>query len=179
MHTWAGLLHSALFVLGLAVSSAFAQGAPATLDSGAVVRLTWREQPRRIGRLLTPLLLPVSWPPLQVRLSFGRGVQVHQRIGESGSSPWLTRRTRGAHRGRSWSRSARTRASSVCGSRQPGTLDRRARGWCNHVCRPERRRRRLDRTELRAMDTGTFSWRSGAPVSLLRTKAGNVSRSKR
>jgi hypothetical protein len=29
------------------------------------------------------------------------------------------------------------------------------------------------------MDTGTFSWRSGAPVSLLRTKAGNVSRSKR
>jgi hypothetical protein len=55
MHTWAGPLHSALFVLGLAVSSAFAQGAPATLDSGAVVRLTWREQPRRIGRLLTPL----------------------------------------------------------------------------------------------------------------------------
>jgi hypothetical protein len=46
-----------LFMLGLAVSPAFAQGAPVTqaLDSGAVVRLIWRERPARLGRLLAAL----------------------------------------------------------------------------------------------------------------------------
>jgi hypothetical protein len=46
-----------VFILGLAATPALAQGAPLTqlVDSGAVVRLTWRERPTRVGRLLAPL----------------------------------------------------------------------------------------------------------------------------
>jgi hypothetical protein len=47
----------AVFILGLAAPPAGAQGAPVThpLDSGTVVRLSWRERPSRIGRLLARL----------------------------------------------------------------------------------------------------------------------------
>jgi hypothetical protein len=46
-----------LFISGLSITPALAQGAPVTnpVDSGAVVRLTWREGPVRIGKLLTTL----------------------------------------------------------------------------------------------------------------------------
>ena len=46
-----------LFISGLSITPALAQGAPVTVpvDSGAVVRLTWREKPIRIGKLLATL----------------------------------------------------------------------------------------------------------------------------
>jgi hypothetical protein len=49
--------YGGVFILSLTITPALAQGAPVThpLDSGAVVRLTWRERPTRIGKLLAPL----------------------------------------------------------------------------------------------------------------------------
>ena len=46
-----------LLILGSTVGPAVAQRAPITIpvDSGAVVRLTWRERPARIGKLLAKL----------------------------------------------------------------------------------------------------------------------------
>jgi hypothetical protein len=47
----------ALLILGFLASSLAAQQVPVSqpLDSGTVVRLGWREGPKRIGRLLAPL----------------------------------------------------------------------------------------------------------------------------
>jgi hypothetical protein len=47
----------ALLIFGFAASSLAAQQVPVSqpLDSGSVVRLAWREGPKRIGRLLAPL----------------------------------------------------------------------------------------------------------------------------
>jgi hypothetical protein len=49
--------HWVVFIPLLTVTPALAQGVPIShpLDSGSVVRLIWREQPTRIGRLLAPL----------------------------------------------------------------------------------------------------------------------------
>ena len=60
--------YGGVFILGLTMTPALAQGVPVThpVDSAAVVRLTWREGPARIGKLLAPLL-PASYSVVYCR----------------------------------------------------------------------------------------------------------------
>jgi hypothetical protein len=78
-----------VLLLGLGVTPAVAQRVPIThpLDSGAVVRLTWRERPAQTGRLLAQLestsdsVIYCRYPGPPCRSGSGSGVE-SQTTGE-------------------------------------------------------------------------------------------------